>query len=224
MNENIPVISVIMPIWNGAAYRDAAIQSVLQQGMENIEIILVDDGSTDNTAELAGAYGTTISYLYQSNQGPAVARNTGLQVATGHYVAFIDADDLWVNGRLLRQLHYLQAHPQIDIVQVQIRYMRQINAKWEVYDPPFFALSMSTGLFTRALFGRIGMFDPTLRYSEDVDWLIRAHRMGIVTHRCTEVVLHYRRHQTNLTNNIDLIKYYTLVALSNLKRTRQTNI
>ena len=94
-----PLVSVIVPVWNGAAYLDAALQSVWRQGVADLQLIVVDDGSTDDTADLIASYGTAVTPIYQPNKGPAAARNVGLQLATGKFVAFLDTDDVWVDGR-----------------------------------------------------------------------------------------------------------------------------
>lgn len=216
-----PQLSVIIPVWNGALYLDASIQSVLQQGFPDIEIIVVDDGSTDGSAELVSRMGKGITCISQQNQGPAAARNTGLQSSSGEFVAFIDSDDIWRKGRLSRQLAYLHDHPAIDIVQGQIQYMRQFEVEWLPYDAPFYAMSLSTALFRRELFDQVGVFDISMRYCEDVDWFFRAQQIGIAMHRQSGVTLYYRRHKDNLTNRNDLVKYYTLRCIRKYNQSRQ---
>ena len=95
-----PLVSVIIPTYNSAGYIEEALESVFEQTLQDFEIIVVDDGSTDGTGEVLRKYGDRIRYIYQENNGPASARNGGIRVARGEYIAFLDADDLWVSTKL----------------------------------------------------------------------------------------------------------------------------
>ena len=214
-----PLVSVIVPVWNGARYLDAALQSIWQQGVSELQVIVVNDGSTDETKQMLDDYGTAVTTIHQSNQGPAAARNAGLQHATGEFVAFLDADDVWANGRLQPQITHLQTNPQTDIVQGKIQYMRQMDNEWQPYGEPFFALSLVTGLFRRALFAQVGPLDESLLYCEDVDWFFRAKRCAVTIQQETAVALYYRQHTHNLTKRRDLIHQYTLRVLMKHKQT-----
>ena len=94
------LVSVVIPSFNNGAYVGQAVESVLSQGYEDLEIIVVDDGSTDNTREVLTAYQDSVSYIYQDNSGAPVARNTGISAAKGEYIAFLDSDDTWEPGSL----------------------------------------------------------------------------------------------------------------------------
>lgn len=118
----LPLVTVIMPVFNASATLAQALGSVLWQGYEAIEVIAVDDGSTDDSRQLLATYGDAVRVLHQSQQGPAAARNLALQHARGEYIAFVDADDVWLPGKLLSQVAYLQAHP--DVSAVFGRFMR----------------------------------------------------------------------------------------------------
>lgn len=118
----LPLVTVVMPVFNASATLAQALNSVLWQGYEAIEIIAVDDGSTDDSRELLAAYGDAVRVLHQRKQGPAAARNLALQHAQGEYIAFVDADDVWLPGKLLSQVAYLQAHS--DVSAVFGRFMR----------------------------------------------------------------------------------------------------
>ncbi len=215
-----PLVSVIVPVFNGAVYLDAALQSVWRQEIVNLQLIVIDDGSTDETPEIIARYGTAVTAISQVNQGPAAARNAGLRQAGGEFVAFLDADDEWIDGRLNRQLEYLRQNPTVDVVQGQIQYIRQINERWQPHDEPFFALSLVTGLFRRQVFEHIGLLDTSLPYCEDVDWFFRAQKANVSIQQQSEVALYYRRHQNNLTNRRDLIDHYMLRVVLKHKRTQ----
>lgn len=111
-----PLVSVIMPVFNASSTLAQALNSVLWQGYEAIEIVAVDDGSTDDSLRVLGTYGDAVRVLQQHQQGPASARNLALQHVRGQYVAFIDADDVWLPGKLPSQVAYLQSHSDVSAV------------------------------------------------------------------------------------------------------------
>ena len=111
-----PLVSAIIPTYNRAEYICQAIDSALEQGYDNLEIIVVDDGSTDETHNLLTRYESRIKYIYQQNQGEAVARNTAIEASTGEYIALLDSDDLWLPGKLTRQMDFILAHPDVGMV------------------------------------------------------------------------------------------------------------
>src|SRR5215472_561278 len=105
----IAPISVIIPAYNHARFLTPAIESVLSQTMEPSEIVVVDDGSTDETSSVLGTFGRQIRVVRQKNQGVAAARNRGAELATGEYLAFLDADDLWLPRKLEMQLNRFES-------------------------------------------------------------------------------------------------------------------
>jgi glycosyltransferase involved in cell wall biosynthesis len=114
MVENTQLVSVIIPLYNGASFLGGAIENVLAQNYQPLEIIVVDDGSTDASTEIAAAYPNGVRYVYQTNAGPAAARNRGIKLAQGPLIAFLDVDDLWSEHKLARQTAYLRANPTMD--------------------------------------------------------------------------------------------------------------
>lgn len=113
---NPPLVSVIIPAYNSAASLPRAIDSVLAQADQPSEIIVVDDGSTDHTREIVAGYPSAVRYLYQENRGPGAARNAGIQLASGKYVVFLDADDELLPQKMEIQVAYLDSHPEVDVV------------------------------------------------------------------------------------------------------------
>lgn len=111
-----PLVTVVLPVYNAAGTVAQALDSVLWQGYARLDIIVVDDGSTDDTLKVLAPYSQAIRVLHQVNQGPAAARNLALQHALGEYIAFIDADDVWLPGKLHVQVAYLTWHSEIDAV------------------------------------------------------------------------------------------------------------
>lgn len=219
-------VSVILPVYNGQAFIADAIESILNQNFPTLELIVIDDGSTDRTAAIVSRYQTRLRYLYQPNQGPAAARNLGLQSMNGNIVGFIDADDLWPNGRLLKQLNFLEKNPDQLIVQGQLQYLCQSTDSpgWQACGQPFFSLSIASALFRKTAFEQIGFFDTNLRYCDDTDWLIRAQEQNLAITSRAEITLFYRRHEHNLTNQLEPFKHYTLQVLKkSLERKRRAN-
>ena len=127
MNKKVamPRVSVITPAYNTANYVGHTVESVLAQTFRDFELIVVDDGSTDNTRAVLRPYvdAGRLTYIYQDNAERAVARNTGLRHATGEYLAFVDADDVWMPHKLQQQVDVLDAHPGVAIVYGAARYI-----------------------------------------------------------------------------------------------------
>lgn len=199
-------VSVIIPVFNGETYLEEAIESVCQQNHHPLEIIVVDDGSTDNTAVIAQQFKGPIRYIYQSNQGPAVARNTGLKAARGNMIGFLDADDQWNEGRLQLQLKMFSNNPQAEIIIGHSQLIVKAHAsdgtiEFQPYAQPCLFLNFGSAIYRKSVFEKIGMGDESLFYADDLDWFMRAREQQahIIVHQDT--VLKHRRHDQNLTNN-----------------------
>src|SRR2546425_10651809 len=128
-------VSVVIPVYNGEQYLADAIQSVRDQTYQNVEVIVVDDGSTDESADVAKKFGEAIRYVHQSNGGVGKARNTGIAAARGAYLAFLDQDDLWLPDKLAVQVAYLDSHPEMGAVYCQC----QVMENGEVRSDPYYA-------------------------------------------------------------------------------------
>jgi glycosyltransferase involved in cell wall biosynthesis len=198
------LISVIIPVYNGERYLGEAIESVLAQCYRPIEVIVVNDGSKDNTETIAGRYADHIIYTRQENRGPAAARNRGLQMSQGEVIGFLDADDLWSENKLSLQLACLAEDHSVEIVvglsqPMRLRSYKDGKAMFEKWYDPFCALLLSAALFRKSVFEKVGLFDETLHYGEDTDWFMRIREMGISMTLIQEVGLYYRRHESNMT-------------------------
>jgi len=180
------LVSVIIPTYNREDFLRKAIGSVLAQTYRDFELIVVDDGSTDNTAELVASSGGAVRYFFQENQGPAAARNFGIQKARSNLLVFLDADDFFAPQKLAIQVAAMEAAPQMLISHTQEIWYRNglhLNQKkrhrkesGDIFSRSLelCAVGMSTVMARRQLFDRIGLFDETLPCCEDYDLWLRA--------------------------------------------------
>ncbi|WP_146131608.1 glycosyltransferase [Merismopedia glauca] len=216
----LPLVTVILPVYNGEKFLAEAIQNIKEQNYQSLEIIVIDDGSTDKTAEVAAQFHDEIRYVYQSNQGPAAARNQGSKLAQGEVITFLDVDDLWADNMLLDFTDYLITHPDVEIVQGLIQQM-QLDEKTTDEDAPVFKpvfqpyqfINLGSALYRKSAFDKVGLFDLTLRDSDDTDWFVRAWEQNITKVVIPKTVLFYRKHDRNITRKQDsgpfsLIKLY----------------
>lgn len=181
------LVSVVIPCFNAARYLPEAIESVLAQTHPGREIILVDDGSTDGTPEVARRFGDRLTYHRQENRGAAAARNRGMEMARGDLIAFLDADDVWFPRKLELQLLLLSRRPALGAVYsdcysidgegritgfyLKRRPSRRRSAAEEIFIRDF--IPNSTLVFRRAALSAVGPSDPAVRLEEDVDFKIR---------------------------------------------------
>jgi len=181
----MPKVSVIIPTYNRLSMLQEAVDSVLAQNFEDVELIVVDDGSTDGTGEAIGGYGGRVKLLRLSeNRGVSVARNRGIAQAKGKYLAFLDSDDLWVKGKLKIQVEFLDSNPQYPLCytdEIWIRRGKRVNPKLKhakysgwIFEKclPLCTISPSSACMRKTLFAKVGLFDEALPVCEDYDlWL-----------------------------------------------------
>lgn len=191
------LVSVIVPAFNAAEFLPAALASILNQPNVRQEIIVVDDGSTDETARLPAVRHPLVRLLRQANQGAAAARNTGIKAARGEWLAFLDADDIWPAGRQERLLSLTHAAPELRVVQGRLQ---RVQCDMSVLEAPRYAGQLGTALFHREVFDRVGAFDAQLKFSEDLDLFLRIQDQGLAIGRVPDVVLQYRQHDDSLTH------------------------
>ena len=222
-------VSIIIPVYNGEAFLAEAVTSIHRQGYQPLEILIVDDGSTDRTAEIAQRLNGNVRYLFQPNSGPASARNRGLKMACGNVIGFLDADDLWTEKKLEWQLTRLAEGSTVEIVLGYTQRMWKSTAQTEASEAlqltePALALSLGAALVRKSVFEKMGIFDESLRYCDDWDWFMRAREIGIQMAIHPQVVLFYRRHGENLTNQTETgNRYFTRILKQSLDRRRQQN-
>ena len=220
----MPKVSVVITTHNYGHYLVEAIQSVLDQTFGDFELIVVDDGSTDNTREIVGSFGDhRIKYIYQEHHGGNAARNVGTSASTGEYIAFLDADDIWLPEKLAMQVGLLDAHPDVAIVCSDFyRFDNQsgviTSQAWEKrkIDPKMalrlllseraFAVT-STVLIRADVITAVGGWDESLRINQDWDMLVRiAQRYNFDVIR--KPLVKKRQHGTSLSGDWEL-RYQT---------------
>jgi glycosyltransferase involved in cell wall biosynthesis len=203
-----PLISCIVPAFNAERFLGEALDSILAQTWRPIEVIVVDDGSADDTAQVAKRYGERITYICQANAGPAAARNRGLDAATGAYVAFLDADDVWHEEKLSRQMARFDARPELELCLAHIQNFwepefmdEEDRLRDHRFSKPIPAYVTQAMLARRTLFDVVGQFDTTLRIVDDTDWFLRAADRGTVTEVMPVVLISRRLHESNISRD-----------------------
>ncbi len=205
-------VSVIIPVFNGERFIKECLNSVLKQTYRNIEIIVIDDGSTDNTKGIVINNFPSVTYFYQNNSGPASARNVGLKNSNGRYVAFLDSDDIWLPEKISEQVKILLENPEIKVVHTDIKLYKDGNLMGSCYPTEYQERKMfenlllnkgsvvcSTVLVEREYLKKIGYFDEDLITAEDVHLFLRlAYYYDFYFIRKAYVIK--RHHEFNLTN------------------------
>ncbi len=222
------LISVIMPIYNGERFVAEALESVQRQEVADLEIIVVDDGSTDGSAayvEALAAVDGRIRLLRGARSGVAAARNRGLRAARGDLIAFIDCDDVMPEGRLARNLKLFASDPTVDVILGDIVYFSELGADGKpAGGTPYIRLqtvNLPAHVFRRAAFERVGLFDESFEQAEDGDLILRMREAGVKLVNDGEVALYYRRHPDNMTNDTGTAKRAMVQMVhASLKRRR----
>lgn len=210
-SSNSPQVSVVIPVYNCDRYIVQGIESVLNQTYSSYEIIVIDDGSQDNTRHLLQPYENQIHYVYQENQGVSVARNHGIELSQGEFVAFLDADDVFLPDKLAVQLAVFAANPKLGIVQSGWRRVNQQGETLMDVEPweqvpqldleswlrwkPFG--TMGTFMFRRDDLQQVGGFEPGLTHAEDVDLVLRLSLNGCQSDWLRQPTVCYRQHDRN---------------------------
>jgi GT2 family glycosyltransferase len=217
-DKDLPLVSVIIPVYNGEKFIKGAVQNVLSQNYPALEIIMINDGSTDNSGAIIENLDTDVRYFDRGNAGPATARNSGIKDASGKYIAFLDVDDLWPENNLSLLVQELEDNPQVDVVRGYAQLFRDgEDGEKEYLGNPKEAYNYYIGaaLYRKSVFSEVGLFDPTLLFGEDTDWYNRAVEKNISMKWLEEVTLFVRRHGENMTEGRSIVE---LNKLKTIKR------
>jgi glycosyltransferase involved in cell wall biosynthesis len=203
--QNRLLVSTIIPVYNGERYLAQAIESVLAQTYRPVEIIVVDDGSTDSSADVAKRFADSqVQYFYQTNSGPGAARNQGVNLARGDFFAFLDADDVWLADKLTLQMAAFASNPELDMVFGRVRqfYSPELGTHLEAKMDPereimpgYLAGAM---LIKRESFFHAGPFATHWRVGEFIDWYSKAIEKGLESFMLPDLVTRRRIHTTNM--------------------------
>jgi len=202
-----PLVSVVVPVYNGERYLSAALQSIMDQDYRETEVIVVDDGSVDGSAPIAKSF-DGIRYIRQANQGVASAWNVGIAAAQGELIAFLAQDDVWTPTKLSVQVGYLLSNECVQYVIAKARYFLEPGCaippgfRRELLSGDHVARIVETMLARRLVFDIVGGFDATLSSSQDVDWFGRAKDAGVAMALIPQVLLRRRIHEGNLTYHL----------------------
>ncbi len=225
--KNIPQVSVVIPVYNEKQYVAQAIKSILNQSYTDYEIIVVDDGSTDDTPQILESYSSKINYIYQNNQGSAAARNRGIEVAKADLIAFLDADDFFSSpDKLSQQVTYFYRDFELGSVHTGWQLVNQNGENisnicpWE-YAPnldletylKWKPVLTSTMMVRRSWLMRVGGFDIALRQCHDVDLVLRLALEGCKFEWLRQIAVAYRLHQGNTTANSRQQGKYAIAVL-----------
>lgn len=217
----MPRVSIIVPAYNCARYLPAAIDSVIRQTFADWELIIVNDGSTDDTPSVVSSYshrlGTKLRYVYQSNRGVSAARNAAIQESRGEFVAILDADDVWLPARLARGVAVMDSNPAVGLVHSQIARVNSDGAvvDYHSFPPRYQAGQIAVDIFTRRAnvlspsvllrkrcLDVVGLFDETMHATEDRDlWFRIAERYEVAY--IHEILAHYRVSTGSATSDPD---------------------
>jgi glycosyltransferase involved in cell wall biosynthesis len=206
----MPKVDIIIPAYNAARYLTAALCSVEAQTFEDWRILLIDDGSTDNTAEVAAPFadrlGQRFTYIKQENQGVSAARNAAIRNSSAEYMALLDSDDIWLPCRLAESLSYLESHPRVGVIHSSVAFVDETGVILQTFNAPQkhgegmiapyiymrkVHLPCPTVTFRRRCIETVGLFDESMRATEDRDLLLRIalhFEVGFIP----KVLAHYR--------------------------------
>ncbi len=197
-------ISCIVPVFNGERFLAEALESILGQSYQHLEIIVVDDGSTDGSAAIVRKFGGRIRYHRQANVGAPAARDEGVRLSTGGMIAFLDSDDLWHPEKLDRQWARFEARPELALCFTHVRHfwvaeMEEESKRFQNHRlsqtlPSYLAQSL---LVRRGLLERVGPFNSGLKFADAQDWILRAAHQGAVMEMLPEALWYRRMHQAN---------------------------
>jgi len=203
MMINGPLVSVIITVYNCERYLAEAIESVLAQTYRAIEVVVVDDGSTDESGHVAKRFSLPVRYTFQANGGTGAARNRGVELAQGEFLAFLDQDDLWSKDKLTNQMAAFHHTPEVDIVSGNIEQFYSPELAQGKKDGAHYYPKTMPGphvgamLITRDAFLRVGPFGTNLQIAAFIDWYARSKELGLNSLMLPDIVMRRRIHLNN---------------------------
>jgi glycosyltransferase involved in cell wall biosynthesis len=221
MSSNIPFVTVVIPALNAERYITQALDSVLRQTCGMFECIVVDDGSKDRTRSVVERYGPLVRYEFQNNAGPATARNRGIELATGDFVAFLDADDVWHPEKCAIQLAHFNARPELVGCAAHVQNFLSEDAQ-DGTAPQGRVVTLGTTLIVRrSLFDAVGMLNPEYWHRDLQDLLVRAEDRGFKIEILQDVLAQRRLHSNNMSNHRSGADHLELIAITRARHARR---
>lgn len=201
-----PLVSCIVPVFNGERYLAEALDSILAQTYRPLEVVVVDDGSTDGTAAIVRGYDGRVRTVRQVHQGAPAARNLGMQAARGAFIGFLDADDLWHREKLARQMARFVARPELEVsvTHLQSFWIPELQdeaARFRDHplaqpQPGYVTITM---LARRTVLERVGPFNTALSVGDPMEWFVRAGELGVAMELLPDTLAYRRLHRHNLS-------------------------
>jgi glycosyltransferase involved in cell wall biosynthesis len=201
------LVSVVIPVYNCERYVDEALRSVFIQEYDQMEVIVIDDGSTDRSADIIHSY-QGARCIYQTNQGVSAARNAGIASSRGEFIAFLDADDVWMQDKLKIQMAFHLRHPEIGCSVGRCDTFLEpgsIMPSWlkeRLLHEDEVGYFPSTLIARRDVFERVGVYDTNYRTGESADWFSRVKDAGIRIEILPYILLRKRVHEANLSHDV----------------------
>ncbi len=212
-------VTIVVPAYNASEYIAKTVKSVLQQTYTDFELLVIDDGSTDDTADIVHNFSlqdSRVKLISQENQGVSVARNTGIKMAKGEFIAFLDADDLWLPNKLVSHLEHLHQNSEVGVSFGKVEFLSSngeltgyisnsplgaIKSEYLLYENP--TVTTSNIVVRREVFEQVGYFDEQISYSEDLEWLLRlsCHQAWKIE-GINKVLTRYRISQNSLSSDL----------------------
>jgi glycosyltransferase involved in cell wall biosynthesis len=220
-------VSCVIPVFNGERFLPEAIESVLAQARSDIEIIVVDDGSTDGTRDAAARFAKQVIYVRQDNAGPPSARNHGIRRASGDFVAFLDSDDLWYPQKTAIQLQRFEARPELVICTAHMQNFWSAEVEHEVStlkDDRLTQIQPNLGssfIARRSVFETIGLLDTAFKHRDIQELILRATDSGLATESLPDVLVKRRIHDANISRHRSDAGDLELVAIARARIARR---
>jgi glycosyltransferase involved in cell wall biosynthesis len=222
-----PAVSCVIPVFNGERFLAEAIESVLAQGRPDMEILVIDDGSTDATQQVTARFARRVRYFHQDNAGPSSARNHGIRQACGEFVAFLDADDLWHPDKTSIQLARFAARAELAICTAQMQNFWSAQSGNEVgglVDGRLTAIQPNVGssfMARRSLVQTLGLLDTSFRHRDIQELIVRATDRGLATESLPQVLVKRRIHDANMSRDRSDAGDLELLAIARARMARR---
>lgn len=206
------LVSIVIPVFDGERFVGDAIRAALAQDHPAVEVIVVDDGSTDGTAEVISQF-PAVRRVRQDNGGPSSARNAGIEVASGAFITFCDSDDRFRPSKVSAQVAHLHAHPEVGCVLVGHETFLEPGAERPAWAQDDAGVQPQSAMVRREVIDAVGAFDPAFTFAEGMEWLSRMRSGGVGIAVLDEVLVDRRIHDANLSYERSEMRHQLLVAM-----------